>query len=371
MGEPLGYAGTTMWKPAKALRVTRPDLELLDHLARAPKTPQRVALRARIVLGAAAGRSVNGLAQELDVTRPTVLLWRRRYADAGVDGLLKDAPRPGRKKRIPPKKVEAIVNATLRTKPKDATHWSTRSMARAQGVSEATVRRIWDAHGLQPHRVKTFKLSRDPEFVKKLRDVVGLYLNPPDKALVLCVDEKSQIQALDRTQPALPMRTGFAETRTHDYVRHGTTTLFAALNVLAGTVIGSCKPRHRHQEFLEFMKEIDRKVPRQQEVHLILDNYGTHTHPTVKAWFADHPRYHLHFVPTSSSWLNLVERWFAEITRKRIRRGSFRSVRQLIRAILSYLHEHNDQPQPFVWTASAATILRKIRHCQEASDAGH
>jgi len=360
-----------MWKPAKPLHVLRQDREILEFLARAPKTPQRVALRARIVLGAAAGRSVNGLAHEVGVTRPTVLLWRRRYSDAGVDGLLKDAPRPGRKKKISSKKVEKIVNATLHTKPKDATHWSTRTMARAQGVSEATVRRIWKAHGLRPHRVKTFKLSRDPDFVKKLRDVVGLYLDPPDKALVLCVDEKSQIQALDRTQPALPMRSGHTETRTHDYVRHGTTTLFAALNVLEGTVIGSCKPRHRHQEFLEFMMEVERKVPRRREIHIILDNYGTHTHAKVKAWFADHPRYHLHFVPTGSSWLNLVERWFAEITRKQIRRGSFRNVRQLIRAILRYLRQHNEQPCPFIWTASAASILRKVRHCKEALDAAH
>ncbi len=299
------------------------------------------------------------------------MLWRQRYGEAGVDGLLKDAPRPGRKKRISPKKIEAIVNATLHTKPKDATHWSTRTMARAKGVSEATVRRIWDSHGLKPHREKTFKLSRDPEFVRKLRDVVGLYMNPPDKALLLCVDEKSQIQALDRTQPALPMRTGHVATRTHDYVRHGTTTLFAALNVLEGTVIGSCKPRHRHQEFLEFLEEIDRKVPRRRDVHIILDNYGTHKHPKVKEWFAARPRYHLHFVPTSASWLNLVERWFAEITRKQIRRGTFRNVSQLIRVILRYLRENNKDPQPFIWTASAASILRKIRHCQEALDAAH
>jgi len=305
------------------------------------------------------------------VTRPTVMLWRQRYGEAGVDGLLKDAPRPGRKKRISPKKIEAIVNATLHTKPKNATHWSTRTMARAKGVSEATVRRIWDSHGLKPHREKTFKLSRDPEFVRKLRDVVGLYMNPPDKALLLCVDEKSQIQALDRTQPALPMRTGHVATRTHDYVRHGTTTLFAALNVLEGTVIGSCKPRHRHQEFLEFLEEIDRKVPRRRDVHIILDNYGTHKHPKVKEWFAARPRYHLHFVPTSASWLNLVERWFAEITRKQIRRGTFRNVSQLIRVILRYLRENNKDPQPFIWTASAASILRKIRHCQEALDAAH
>ena len=323
------------------------------------------------MLGAAEGKPNNALACELGVTRPTVLLWRRRYEEAGVDGLLKDAPRPGRKKRISARKIEAIVNATLHKKPKDATHWSTRTMARAQGVSEATIRRIWKAHGLRPHRVKTFKLSRDPDFVSKLRDVVGLYMNPPAKALVLCVDEKSQIQALDRTQPALPMRSGLTETRTHDYVRHGTTTLFAALNVLEGTVIGSCKPRHRHQEFLEFMEEVDRKVPKRLEIHLVLDNYGTHKHSAVEAWFAKRPRYHLHFVPTSSSWLNLVERWFADITRKQIRRGSFRSVRQLIRSIMSYLREHNKDPQPFIWTASAATIMRKIRNCKEALDAGH
>ena len=360
-----------MWKPARSLRVPQPDRELLNHLARVPKTPQRVARRAKIVLGAAAGRSINGLAKELSVTRPTVLLWRRRYAEAGINGLLKDAPRPGRKKKILAKKVETIVNATLQKKPKDATHWSTRTMARAQGVSEATVRRIWKAHGLRPHRVKSFKLSRDPDFVKKLRDVVGLYLNPPDKALVLCVDEKSQIQALDRTQPALPLRTGHVETRTHDYVRHGTTTLFAALNVLEGTVIGSCKSRHRHEEFLEFMAEVDRKVPRRREIHIVLDNYGTHKHPEVKGWFAAHPRYYLHFVPTSSSWLNLVERWFAEITRKEIRRGNYRSVGELNRAIVRYLRENNKNPQPFVWTASATTIMRKVRHCKEVLDAGH
>ncbi len=360
-----------MWKPAKALRVRTQDHELLERLARAPKTPQRVALRARIILGAAMGRSVNGLARELDVSRPTILLWRRRYSEAGLPGLLKDAPRPGRKRRIGSKKVEAIVNATLHTRPKDATHWSTRSMAASQGVSEATVRRIWDAHGLRPHRVRTFKLSRDPEFVEKLRDVVGLYLNPPDKALVLSVDEKSQIQALDRTQPGLPLRTGLIETRTHDYVRHGTTTLFAALNVLDGTVIGSCKPQHRHQEFLQFMEEVDRKVSRRREVHLILDNYGTHKHPNVKAWFEARPRYHLHFVPTSSSWLNLVERWFAEITRKQIRRGTFMNVRKLVNAIMLYLREHNRDPEPFIWTASVATILRKVRRCKEALDAGH
>jgi transposase len=351
--------------------VSATDRELLSALARGGRTPQRVALRARIVLGAADGRSNNSLAKELGVTRPTVLLWRQRFDQAGLDGLLKDAPRPGRKKKIAPKKVEAIVNATLQTTPRDATQWSCRTMARSQGVSSATIQRIWDAHGLQPHRVGTFKLSRDPEFIQKLRDVVGLYLNPPDKALVLCVDEKSQIQALDRTQPALPMRPGIPKRQTHDYVRHGTTTLFAALNVLDGTVIGSCLPKHRHEEFIKFMEQVDAATPRRRELHLVLDNYGTHKHPNVKEWFAAHSRFHLHFIPTSSSWLNLVERWFAELTRKRIRRGTFRNVPQLIKAIRTFLRENNRNPRPFVWTATPAKIMRKIKHCKEALETGH
>jgi transposase len=360
-----------MWKPASALGVSRNDRELLETLVRGGKTTQRVVLRASIVLGASAGRSNNGLAKDLAVTRPTVLLWRERYARSGIAGLLQDAPRPGRPKQIGSKKVETIVNATLHTTPRDATHWSTRTMARSQGVSQATVTRIWQAHGLQPHRTETFKLSRDPDFVRKLRDVVGLYLNPPDKALLLCVDEKCQIQALDRTQPALPMRPGLVARHTHDYVRHGTTTLFAALNVLEGTVIGSCLPRHRHEEFLTFMERVDRATPRRREIHLVLDNYGTHKHAEVKAWFAAHQRYHLHFVPTGSSWLNLVERWFGEITRKRIRRGAFRNVPELTRAIYEYLRENNKNPRPFIWTATAAKILRKVKHCKETLESAH
>jgi transposase len=238
-------------------------------------------------------------------------------------------------------------------------------------VSQTTVRRIWRAHGLQPHRVETFKLSRDPAFVPKLRAIVGLYLNPPDKALVLSVDEKSQIQALDRTQPLLPLRPGLPVRQTHDYVRHGTTTLFAALNVLEGTVIGSCMPRHRHTEFLAFLERIERETPKGVSIHLILDNYGTHKHPAVRAWFASHPRYQVHFTPTGASWLNLVERWFAEITRQRIRRGTFRSVSELVRAIREYVRDNNKDPRPFLWTASAATIIRKIRRCKEALDSGH
>jgi len=340
-------------------------------VARSRNTAQKVALRARIVLGASEGQSNAHLARQLGVTRPTVLLWRTRYAQAGIAGLLRDAPRPGRRKRIRAQKVAAIVNATLQTTPRDATHWSSRSMARAQGVSDATVRRIWRAHGLQPHRTESFKLSRDPDFVRKLRDVVGLYLNPPDKALVLCVDEKSQIQALDRTQPSLPLRPGLPARQTPDYVRYGTTTLFAALNVLDGTVIGHCQPRHRHTEFLAFLERVERATPRRREIHLILDNYGTHKHPRVQAWVTAHPRYHLHFTPTGSSWLNLVDRWFAEITRKRLRRGAFRSVAELEKVIYQYLRENNQHPRPFIWTATASTIMCKIKHCKEALDAGH
>ncbi len=361
---------STMWKPAQALPVSPDDRVLLDALVRGRNTPQKVVLRARIVLGAAEGQSNAHLAHRLGASRPTVLLWRQRYRQAGVRGLLKDAPRPGRRKRISVQKVTTIVNATLHTTPPDATHWSTRSLARAQGVSAATVQRIWQAHGLQPHRAQTFKLSTDPDFVRKLRDVVALYLNPPNKALVLCVDEKSQIQALDRTQPSLPLRLGIPARQTPDYVRHGTTTLFAALNVLDGTVIGCCQPRHRHTEFLTFLERVDRAVPRRGEIHLILDNDGTHKHPQVRTWVAAHPRYHLHFTPTSSSWLNLVDRWFAEITRKRLRRGAFRSVRELERAIYRYLQENNTHPRPFIWTATAASIMRKIKHCKEALETG-
>ena len=360
-----------MWKPARALRVSEHDREVLEALVRSGRTAQRVVLRANIILGAARGEANNRLAKELGVSRPTILLWRERYRQAGVDGLMKDAPRPGRRKKVSAQKVEAILATTLNTKPRDATHWSTRTMARAQKVSAATVQRIWQAHGLRPHRVKTFKLSRDPEFVSKLRDVVGLYLNPPEKAVVLSVDEKSQIQALDRTRPVLPLRPGLPERQTHDYIRHGTTTLFAALNILDGSVIGACQPQHRHAEFIQFLERIDRSVSRRLAIHLVLDNYGTHKHPEVRRWFVDHPRFHVHFVPTSSSWLNLIERWFAEISRKRIRRGTFRSVPDLIRAIMQYVRENNRNPRPFIWTASVATIMRKIRRCKEASEAGH
>jgi len=343
----------------------------LDAWVRARSLPLRVVERARIVQMAADGAQSQDIARSLGVSRPTVQLWRQRFLALRLEGLKKDAPRPGRIPRITPRKVQAVVEATLHTTPPDATHWSTRSMARAQGLSEATIRRIWKQHNLKPHLVKTFKLSRDKRFVQKLCDVVGLYLNPPDKSLVLCVDEKSQIQALDRTQPGLPMKKGRCGTMTHDYKRNGTTTLFAALNMLDGTVIGDCMPRHRHQEFIRFLKRIDQETTAGLNLHLIVDNYGTRKHPRVKSWLKRHPRFHLHFVPTSSSWLNLVERWFRELTVKRIRRGSFRNVPALIGAIRDYIDNHNQNPRVFVWTAPVEQILAKIAKCKEALDALH
>jgi transposase len=328
-------------------------------------------IRARIVTMAADGMDSQDIAKAVGVSRPTVQLWRQRFLSLRVEGLEKDAPRPGRKARISPEKIRQVVEATLHSRPSNATHWSTRSMAGAQGLSEASVRRIWKQHNLKPHLVRTFKLSRDKRFVEKLKDVVGLYLNPPDKALVLCVDEKSQIQALERTQPMLPLRCGIPAGQTHDYKRNGTTTLFAALSMLDGRVIGDCMPRHRHQEFIRFLKKIDAETPAELELHLIVDNYATHKHPRVKAWIERHPRFHLHFTPTSSSWLNLVERWFRELTDKRIRRGSFGNVRILIAAINEYLQNHNQNPRVFIWSASTERILAKIAKCKEASDALH
>src|SRR3990170_2890791 len=313
----------------------------------------------------------NRIAGELGVSRSTVILWRDRFSAGGRGAPTETAPGRGRKPSISAATIKAIVDATLQTTPPGATHWSCRTMARAQGVSPATVARIWDAHGLAPHRIRTFKLSRDSKFVEKLTDVVGLYLNPPQKALVLCVDEKSQIQALDLTQPGLPLKKGRCGTRTHDYKRNGTTTLFAALSMLDGKVIGDCMPRHRHQEFIRFLTTIDGDTPPGLDLHLIVDNYGTHKHPRVKAWLRRHPRFHLHFIPTSSSWLNLVERWFRELTDKRLRRGSFRSVPELITAIKQYLEGHNQNPKVFVWSAPVERILTKIAKCKEVLDALH
>ena len=360
-----------MFTPAKALPVDESQWKRLRHLAASGNTPQKIALRTRIVLLAGEGRPNRVIARELSVSRPTVLLWRERFAEGGVPGILKDAPRPGRRKSIDLEVVKRVVEATLHTTPPEETHWSVRTMAKVQGLSRMTVQRIWEQHRLQPYRLENFKFSKDPLFVEKLRDVVGLYLNPPQHALVLSVDEKSQIQALDRTQPLLPLRPGIPARQTHDYKRHGTTTLFAALNMLDGKVIGQCLPRHRAKEFVTFLKQIDRETPAGLDLHLIVDNYATHKSPVVKRWLAKHKRFHLHFVPTSSSWLNMVERFFGQITQKRIRRGTFKSVPQLVDAITQYLGMWNDQPKPFVWTKDADMILAKIARCKEALGTAH
>ena len=320
---------------------------------------------------AADGVRSRDIADQLEISRPPVQRWRERFLALRVTGLEKDAPRPGRIPSIPVTKIRGIVEATLHTKPSAATHWSTRTMAQAQGVREAPVRRIWMPHNLTPHLIKPFKLSRDTQFLEKRTDVVGLYLNPPDKALVVCVDAKSHIQALDRTQPGLPIKKGRCGTLTHDYTRHGTTTLFAALSMLAGTVIGDCMPRHRHQECLRFLKKIDSDTPAALKLHLIVAHDGTHKHPRVQSWIRRHPRFHLHVIPTSSSWVNRVERWFREITNKRIRRGVFRRVPELIAAIEDYRHNHNQNPRVFVWTASVEGSMAKIAKCKEALDALH
>ena len=349
-------------RPATApLPLTAGQREVLEGLSKSAAAPHRDVLRAKALLLAGDGLASTAIAQAVGVSPASVTAWRARFAAEGLARLGKVAAGRGRKPSIPAEKVEAIVHATLHDKPPGQTHWSCRTMAKAQGVSPATVQRIWSARGLQPHRVKTFKLSNDKRFEQKLTDVVGVYLNPPDQAVVLCMDEKSQIQALDRTQPTLPMKKGRAGTMTHDYKRNGTTTLFAALDVLTGTVIGQCYPKHRNGEFLKFLRTIDRQVPNGLQVHMILDNYGTHKHPNVVAWLGKHPRFHLHFTPTSSSWLNLVERWFRNLTDQAIRRGVFRSVPELIAAIEAYLEANNNDPKPFVWTATAEQILEKVR----------
>ena len=363
-----------MWKPASVLPVTPEQRRTLAAWVSAKTTPQRVVLRSRICLSAADAQSNNAISKDLRISRPTILLWRERFKKLGPAGIGEDASHGWSSRRTDEATVKKIIDRTLQTHPPDATHWSTRTMAKAVGVSHATVARVWEAHGLQPHRMETFKLSKDKHFVEKLTDVVGLYLNPPDKALVLCVDEKSQIQALDRTQPGLPMKKGRCGTMTHDYKRNGTTCLFAALNMLDGTIIGTCYPRHRHEEFLKFLQMIHRSTPRRRDLHLILDNYGTHTHPIIKEWLAKHPRFHLHFTPTSASWLNMIERWFGELTRKRIRRGTFASVAELIRAISEYIQIHNQEPKPFVWVKKVDQILAKIAkidHCKPVIETLH
>ena len=354
-----------MWGKNAALAVTPEDRKELNRIVRAGKTEQRIALRARIVLGAADGRSNNALAKELKTSRPTVIDWRNRYAAGGVQALYADRPR-GRSFEPLNRAKEAEVVEKTQTAPPHETHWTCRKMAGLCGISKASVQRIWNANGLKPHLVKTFKLSNDPRFIEKLEDVVGLYLNPPEHALVFCVDEKTQIQALDRTQPGLPIKKGRAGTMTHDDKRHGTTTLFAALDVLKGEVIGQCMKRHRHQEFLKFLKAIDRSIPPHFDIHCIADNYSTHKHGAVKAWLARNRRFHLHFIPTSASWLNLVERWFAQITSERIRRGVFKSVHELEQAITDYIEHNNANPKPFVWTKSANDIILKVNRGRAA-----
>ena len=327
-------------------------------------TPQQVALRCRIVLGAVAGQDNVAIAEGLGVSRPTVQLWRKRVCEAGIGEVWQIAPGRGRKAQYTQAKRDGIIRATLQSKPQGMTQWSCRLMAEAQGVSKNTVNRLWQLHNLKPHLSSTFKLSRDAQFLEKLTDVVGLYLNPPDKALVLCLDEKSQIQALDRTQPGLPLKKGRCGTMTHDYKRHGTTTLFAALNVLEGKVIGECHSRHRHQEWLKFLRRLDSEFPPKLRLHLVMDNYGTHKEPHVQAWLKKHSRFVCHFVPTSSSWLNLVERWFRELTDKAIRRGSFVSVPDLKQAIDAYMQAWNRNPKPFIWTATVGDIIMKIERAR-------
>src|SRR2546427_2915337 len=360
-----------MWDVADPLPISAEQRRTLEAWIAARNSPQKVVFRSRLVLMASTGMANRRIAQDLNTSRPTVILWRQRFLKSGPAALTEDAPGRGRKPQITTQKIKQIVEATLHSKPKAATHWSVRTMAAAQGVSPASVQRIWDAHGLEPHRTRRFKLSRDKRFVEKLTDVVGLYLNPPDKALVLCVNEKSQIQALDRSQPGLPMKKGRCGTMTHDYKRHGTTCLFAALNVLEGTVIGSCYPRHRNEEFLRFLRQIDGQTPPEMKLHLVLDNYGTHNHDNVQKWLKKHPRFCLHFTPTSSPWLNLVERWFGEITRKRIRRGVFKSVQDLENAIYAYVDHNNKNPKPFVWTKKADEIIEKVERCKAILETGH
>src|SRR6266853_6811647 len=338
---------------------------MLDKWAAGRSYPLRLVQRAQIIRKAADGLLNQDIARMLRISRPTVQLWRQRFLALRLPGLEKDAPRPGRIPRISYRKVQAVVKATLHTTPPNATHWSARSMAKAHGLSKDTIHRIWKQHHLKPHLVETFKLSRDKRFIEKLHDVVGLYLNPPDKDLVLCVDEKSQIQALDRTQPLLPLKKGRCGTMTHDYKRNGTTTLFAALDLLQGKVIGQCYQRHRHQEFLRFLRRLDQEFPGDIPLHLVMDNYGTHKHPNVQAWLKKHPRFLPHYVPTSSSWLNLVERWFSELTSKRIRRGTFLNVPELITAIEEFMAAWNSDPKTFVWTATVDSIVEKLQRCRQ------
>jgi len=358
-------------RPKKPLVLDQLQRTQLESLSRSRAIPHGLVQRVKIVLHAAEGLSNTVIAERLKMSKPSVGKWRQRYLDMGIQGL-EESLRPGRPRSIADEKVALLVRKTLRTKPRLGTHWSVRTMAGESGVSMKSVHRIWQAFGLQPHRQKHFALSTDPFFIEKVRDIVGLYLNPPENAMVLAVDEKSQIQALDRTQPMLPMGLGYVEGLTHNYERHGTTTLFAALNIVSGDVITSCKHRHRHQEYLSFLKQIDLNVPQKLAVHLVVDNYATHKHPTVKRWLSRHPRYHVHYTPTYASWLNQVEIWFNQITQRAIRRGTFRSVKELVAAIERYVQQYKKHPRPFSWTATADSILAKIeRLCKRISDTRH
>lgn len=356
---------------ARQVTLDQRQREELEAFARSRSLPHALVIRAKIVLEAAGGAQSRQIGRKLGVSRETVGKWRGRFAAGGIEGLY-DEYRSGRPRSIEDERISQLVSKTLHSKPKGATQWSCREMAEATGISKSTVQRVWSAFGLKPHRQESFKLSTDPLFVEKVRDVVGLYLNPPQNALVLCVDEKSQCQALERTQPMLPMGLGYVEGVTHDYARHGTTTLFAALDIANGEVLTDCQPHHRHQEFLSFLRQIDSNVPKEFGIHLVLDNYATHKHAKIKAWLRGHPRYHLHFVPTYSSWLNQIERWFALITQKAIRRGSFRSVKELIAKINQFVSVYNKKTKPFIWVATADSILAKIeRLCERISGTQH
>jgi transposase len=362
--------GEVMGRRAEVV-VSVEEREVLERWARRPSSAQALAFRCRVVLAAAEGRSSVEIAAELGCDRSTVGKWRVRFAERGLDGL-HDEPRPGKPRSISDERVERVIVKTLEEQPRDATHWSTRSMAAATGMSQSAVSRIWRAFGLKPHQTETFKLSPDPQFIDKVRDIVGLYLNPPEAAVVLCVDEKSQIQALDRTAPVLPLMPGVPERRTHDYVRNGTTNLYAALDVVSGQVISEMTPRHRAEEFRRFLNQIDAAVPAHLDVHVVLDNSSTHKTPSIQRWLLRHPRFTFHFTPTYSSWLNLVERWFAELTTKWIKRGSHRSVRDLVASIRTWIANWNDEPKPFVWHKSADAILDSISaYCQRINDSGH
>lgn len=358
-------------RPKKQVILSKEEYEQLNAIANSRSLPHSLVNRANIVLLASQGIPNCTIAEKVNLSHQMVSKWRQRYLQQGISGL-HDELRPGRPRSISDEEIAIVIRKTLQTKPQDGTHWTIRSVAKETDLSRPTVHRIWRAFGIQPHRQRHFKLSTDPFFVEKVRDIVGLYLNPPDKAMVLCVDEKSQIQALDRTQPVLPMGLGYVEGVTHDYIRHGTTTLFAALNIATGQVLTSCKNRHRHQEYLQFLKQVDANVPADLDIHLVVDNYSTHKHPRIKRWLASHPRYQIHYTPTYASWLNQVEIWFNIITQRAIRRGTFRSVKALITRIEQFVNQYNRHSHPFSWTATADSILEKVKRlCQYISETGH